>query len=270
MKLSIKDIRQILLPDSYVTDDSHGAIVIRRLLTDSRSLESPEDTLFFAIPTSGNDGHKFIADLYSRGVRNFVVNHIPSRLQDTADACFIVVDDTVKALQKVAARRPEFEGHILAITGSRGKTTLKEWIFQLMEPLSDISRSPRSYNSQIGVPLSMWEIEPSSRLAVIEAGISRPGEMAPLRDCINPDTVIITNIGEAHSEGFYSDEEKAREKALLPSAPKTKTVIFHADDRLIAEAVAKSAPEVHTFTWSESDPEADIIIKAAPLGGEMQ
>lgn len=270
MKLSIKDIRHILLPDPYVTDDSHGATVIRRLLTDSRSLESPEDTLFFAIPTSGNDGHKFIADLYSRGVRNFVVNHIPSRLQDTADACFIVVDDTVKALQKVAARRPDFEGHILAITGSRGKTTLKEWIFQLMEPLSDISRSPRSYNSQIGVPLSMWEIEPASRLAVIEAGISRPGEMAPLRDCINPDTVIITNIGEAHSEGFSSDKEKAREKALLASAPKTKTVIFRADDRLITDAVAQSAPESSTLTWSESDPEADIIIKALPLDGEMQ
>lgn len=243
---------------------------IAHLLTDSRSLESPDDTLFFAIPTKGNDGHRFIADLYARGVRNFVVNHIPKSLADADDVNFLVVPDTIAALQRVAARRPEFAGTILAITGSRGKTTLKEWIFQLMEPLSDISRSPRSYNSQIGVPLSMWEINPHTRLAVIEAGISRPAEMTTLAQCIRPDTVIITNIGDAHADGFSCDAEKAAEKALLASNPQTKTVIFRSDYPLIRDAVKTSAPNAGTLTWSTSDTDADIFIKTERLGTDTR
>ena len=234
---------------------------ISHLLTDSRSLETPDDSLFFAIPAAANDGHRYISELYARGVRNFVVNHIPEQIKAVGDANFLVVPDTVKALQTVARRNPQFGGSILAITGSRGKTTLKEWIFQLMEPLSDISRSPRSYNSQIGVPLSMWELEPTTRLGVIEAGVSKAGEMQALAECIQPDTVIITNIGDAHSEGFDSDAHKAAEKAQLASTASTKTVIFSADNPLIAEAVRKSAPGVGTLTWSLSGAEADIDIK---------
>ena len=133
MKLSIGEIAGILGADLSAGDTriSDNA-VIRHLLTDSRSLETPDDTLFFAIPTKGNDGHRFIPDLYARGVRSFVVNSIPSQLKDATDANFLIVSDTITALQKTAARRPDFSGHLLAITGSRGKTTLKEWIFQLM------------------------------------------------------------------------------------------------------------------------------------------
>ena len=262
MKLSIGEIAGILGADLSAGDTriSDNA-VIRHLLTDSRSLETPDDTLFFAIPTKGNDGHRFIPDLYARGVRSFVVNSIPSQLKDAADANFLIVSDTITALQKTAARRPDFSGHLLAITGSRGKTTLKEWIFQLMEPLSDITRSPRSYNSQIGVPLSMWELDPTTVLGIIEAGISRPGEMRSLAACIRPDTVIITNIGDAHSEGFVSNAEKAAEKAILASTDTTRTVIFRSDYELIRAAVKAAAPEAATLTWSTVDPAADIYIQ---------
>lgn len=262
MKLSIGEITGILGIDRSAGSKLNSAdSVIRHLLIDSRSLETADDTLFFAIPTKGNDGHRFVAELYARGVRNFVVNSIPPLLNEASDANFIIVSDTIEALQKLAARRPDFKGQILAITGSRGKTTLKEWIFQLMEPLSDISRSPRSYNSQIGVPLSMWELDSTTRLGVIEAGISRPAEMRALAECIRPDTVIITNIGDAHSEGFASDAGKAAEKAILASTPQTRTVIFRSDYPLVRDAVKTSAPEADTLTWSTADPEADIYIR---------
>ncbi len=256
MELSIADIAA-----SLGIAAPANAAVIRHLLIDSRSLESAKDTLFFAIPTKGNDGHRFVADLYSRGVRNFVVNRVPDALRECADANFLVVPDTIKALQQVATRRDGFTGRILAITGSRGKTTLKEWIFQLMEPLSDIARSPRSFNSQIGVPLSMWELDSTTRLGVIEAGISRPGEMKALAECIKPDTVIITNIGEAHSEGFAGDAEKATEKVLLASTPQTKTLIFRSDYATIRDAARISAPGVRTLCWSTADPSADIFVE---------
>ena len=263
MELSINKIASRLNLSSFERNDT-----IRHLLTDSRSLETPADTLFFAIPTGGNDGHRYIRDLYGKGVRNFVVNSIPGDMADISDANFLIVPHTVEALQAVSRRQEDFSGTILAITGSKGKTTLKEWIFQLMEPLSDISRSPRSYNSQIGVPLSMWELEPSTRLGVIEAGISRTGEMKALAECIQPDTVIITNIGADHAEGFKSDSEKAEEKALLASSPTTKCVIFCADNSLIVDAVAKAAPDAATLTWSRSNPDADIFIETSRDGNE--
>lgn len=265
MKLSIADIAGTLGLDVPAFDAE-----IRHLLTDSRSLESATNTLFFAIPAVANDGHRYVAELYSRGVRNFVVNHIPKSMESVSDANFLVVPDTVKALQRVAARRPDFSGNILAITGSRGKTTLKEWIFQLMEPLSDISRSPRSFNSQIGVPLSMWELEPSTSLGVIEAGISREGEMRTLASCIKPDTVIITNIGDAHSDGFPCDEAKAAEKALLGSTAQSKTIIFSADYPLIAQAVKQSCPAATPLTWSTRGAVADLMISVEPATEGMK
>ena len=246
-------------------------VEIRHLLTDSRSLESPYDTLFFAIPTAGNDGHRYIPELIEKGVKNFVVNRIPEDYKDRDGINWIVVDDTVKTLQIIATRSSEYEGEILAITGSRGKTTLKEWIFQLMEPLSDIARSPRSYNSRIGVPLSMWEIKPSTSLAIIEAGISQAGEMAALAECIRPDTVIITNVGEAHADGFASIRDKALEKLILAEGPDTKKVIFCADSPIVAEAVAEEVGKGHIdvnrlLSWSSEGKNADLNINAIPIG----
>lgn len=265
MKLSANQIADILgLPSPSRQRD------IRHLLTDSRSLESPSDSMFFAIPTAGNDGHRYISELYRKGVRLFVVNEVPHDAHDMPEADFFKVPDSVAALQAIAAARPGFSGHMLAITGSRGKTTLKEWIFQLMEPLSDITRSPRSFNSQIGVPLSLWELEDSTRLAVIEAGISRPGEMKALADCIRPDTVIFTNIGEAHSDGFASDDDKAEEKALLAAGASTKCVIFRKEYDTIARALAKVAPCPKPLTWSLADPSASLFIEATPIEGGME
>lgn len=229
---------------------------INTLLTDSRSLENPADSLFFAIPTEGNDGHNYIGALYRAGVRNFVVNRIPEELSDTSGINWLIVPDTVRALQATASRSPEFQGQILAITGSRGKTTLKEWIFQLMEPIEDISRSPRSYNSRIGVPLSMWEIRPGASLAIIEAGISRPGEMDDLQRCILPDTVIVTNVGSPHAEGFSSVDEKADEKLKL--AREARLLIYSADDKTVASAVERLKPSCRTLSWSTGGKSADI------------
>ena len=166
MQLSINEIAARLGLNTALHDTD-----ITSLLTDSRSLSNPVGTLFFAIPTKGNDGHNYIPELYNRGVRNFVANKIPSSLSNKGDINWLIVDNTIQALQKITSRPDDFGGHIVGITGSRGKTTLKEWLYQLMEPLSDISRSPRSYNSQIGVPLSMWEIDNHTALAIIEAGI---------------------------------------------------------------------------------------------------
>ncbi|MBD5341038.1 MAG: bifunctional UDP-N-acetylmuramoyl-tripeptide:D-alanyl-D-alanine ligase/alanine racemase [Bacteroides sp.] len=248
-----------------------GNPLISTLLTDSRSLIDPEGTLFFAIPTSGNDGHKYIPELYRQGVRNFVVNKVPEALKNATDINWLVTDNTVLALQKTAARNRDFKGELIGITGSRGKTTLKEWIFQLMEPLSDISRSPRSYNSQIGVPLSMWEISPDASLAIIEAGISRAGEMKSLADCIMPDTVIITNVGDAHSEGFDSYTSKVNEKLILAAAPSVGKIIYCADYPEIAKGVDAHRTGKELIGWSRKNRDADLYITPIPEAqGEMR
>ncbi len=232
-----------------------------RLLTDSRSLVEPEGTLFFAIVTPTGDGHRFIPDLYRRGVRGFVVRRgyrLPEGLGP--DAEIIEVDDTLEALQKVGAGHRANASEVVAITGSRGKTTLKEWLFQLMSPIKRISRSPRSYNSQLGVPLSLWEIQPETEIALIEAGVSRKGEMEVLRGLISPDTVIVTNIGSQHSEGFADMAEKAREKLSL--ARNARRLIFPADSEVVSTAVKELTdvnPDLELLGWSEKDPHASLF-----------
>lgn len=242
---------------------------IRTLLTDSRSLESGVESLFFAIRTAGNDGHRFVGDLYGRGVRNFVVNRIPDGLEDAAGVNWFIVPDTVGALQKITQRDERFKGELLAITGSRGKTTLKEWLYQLMEPLSEISRSPRSYNSQIGVPLSMWDINPDSTLAIIEAGVSKSGEMKRLAETIQPDTVIITNLGSPHSEGFESLEQKGAEKVLLAEGERVKTVIYPYDQEIIRQALERSGgSDRREIGWSFTNRDASLYLETE-VGGKV-
>lgn len=256
MKTTSKEIASILTTDEPVMN-----MAIGNLLTDSRSLGNADDTLFFAIPTQGNDGHKYIHDLYKKGVRNFVVNRIPDILKHQKDINWFKVDNTILALQKIASRKDYYRGKILAITGSKGKTTLKEWIYQLMEPFTNISRSPRSYNSQIGVPLSMWQIENNTSLAIIEAGISQVGEMKRLAECIHPDCVIITNIGDNHSQGFTCMRQKAEEKALLATSTTAKTVIFCKDYPLVVNALNEVADSKSLISWSYSDPSASLYIQ---------
>ncbi len=193
------------------------ATAISWLLTDSRSLAFPEATLFFAIHTQRNDGHKYIPQLYSKGVRNFVVETLPSDYATTfPKANFLRVPDSLKALQRLAERhRDEFQIPVIGITGSNGKTIVKEWLFQILSKYHTVTRSPRSYNSQIGVPLSVWRIDTNTDIAILEAGISQPNEMKYLRDIIQPTIGILTNIGAAHQENFESVEQKVLEKLQL-------------------------------------------------------
>ena len=206
MEYSILEIADIL---GAKIDNLHNAS-IDTLLTDSRSLTYPEKSLFFAIRTKCNDGHKFINQLYHKGVRNFVVEKLPEQVPE--DANFLQVKSTTAALQELAAyHRRRFNIPVIAITGSSGKTSVKEWLYQLLRDDYNIVRSPRSYNSQIGVPLSIWDIDQNTELAIIEAGVSKRDEMQILERIIQPTAVAITNIGSEHQEGFSSIEEKCVE-----------------------------------------------------------
>ena len=234
---------------------------INALLTDSRNHFKAEGCLFFAINTKGgNDGHKYLGQLYDKGVRNFVVENLPENLKAFPEANFFRVTDTIEALTLIGRQHRDRAKEITAITGSRGKTTIKEMIYQLMEPYRKISRSPRSYNSKIGVPLSLWQITENSDLALIEAGISRKGEMRHLSDTILPDTVVFTNIGEAHSNGFSSLEEKAGEKTLLAKGDTVKTVIYNKDDQLLDNELKDLNGKKELVRWSLTDPDADLFI----------
>jgi len=234
------------------------------LLIDSRSLIDPEESLFFAITTTTGDGHRFIRELYDKGVRSFVVARIPEEMQTADDAAFIIVPDVTKALQKIARyHRESFNGTVIGITGSRGKTTVKEWLYQLLADKYQIVRSPRSFNSQIGVPLSIWEINDRTQLAIIEAGISKRGEMDALQQIIQPNIGIITNVNSEHAEGFRSLAQKAAEKVVL--LKNCNCLIYCKDDTLIAEAVDRNChPEIE-IAWSKTDADAPLFISKTEI-----
>ncbi len=225
---------------------------VKRLLTDSRSLRSPASSMFFALRSRRDDGHRYIPELYRRGVRMFVVERLPEEDNGMPDALWLKVDDTLTALQRVGGLGRPLANTVLAITGSRGKTTLKEWLFQILSPGLSVARSPRSFNSQIGVPLSMWEISQGTDLAIIEAGISRVGEMAALRDLIRPDIVLITNLGDAHSEGFGSLTEKGIEKLSLAALPPTRLLIMP-DDEVLNKGLKLAGIDVPVLRWCVSE-----------------
>lgn len=204
------------------------------LLTDSRSLCFPQSTLFFALRSSRGDGHRFIDELYRRGVRNFVVDH---RLEhELPEANLLLVPDTRKALQRLAERHREtFSIPIIGITGSNGKTTVKEWLYQLLMDDYTVTRSPRSYNSQIGVPLSVWGLWAQSQIGIFEAGISQPHEMEALEAIIQPTIGVFTCLGPAHQENFESMEQKCAEKLQLFCD--AQTLIYPADDPIVSKCV---------------------------------
>ena len=206
MVYSIEKITTLIGAHRYGEKDCNIAF----LLTDSRSLSFPEETLFFALQSERNDGHNYIEDLYRRGVRNFVVANsypIPTGSEWT-DANFLVVPSTLAALQRLAERhRDEFDIPIVGITGSNGKTVVKEWLYQLLMPSMHVTRSPRSYNSQIGVPLSVWKLHEGSAIGIFEAGISQMDEMQRLADIIQPTIGVFTTLGQAHQENFHSLED---------------------------------------------------------------
>ena len=219
------------------------------LLTDSRSLCFPEETLFFALKSERNDGHRYIDDLYRRGVRNFVVEKVPeSYALKYPDGNFLKVLHPLEALQRLAERhRDEIRIPVVGITGSNGKTIVKEWLYQILSGVNDQSshhtpqlavvRSPRSYNSQIGVPLSVWLLQENTQVGIFEAGISKPDEMNALRDIIQPTIGVITNIGTAHQENFDSVDIKCQEKLKL--FHDAEVVFYPANDPVITRHIGE-------------------------------
>lgn len=217
----IRDIIQAIHPLQVIGNtDNLQNLDIRHLLTDSRQLGAePEATLFFALKTDKNDGAKYIPQLIERGVKVFVVSEsgIKNRISDSGtQSIFLIVDSPLAALQRLAAyKRSLYHGPVIGITGSNGKTVVKEWLYQLLKDDYHITRSPKSYNSQIGVPLSVWQLNEQTELAIFEAGISEMGEMARLQPIIQPTIGVITYIGTEHGENFPSLEAKRAEKMLL-------------------------------------------------------
>ncbi len=257
MKYSIEKV--ITLIGARRTGDADASI--GWLLTDSRSLCFPEETLFFALRTERNDGHHYISDLYRRGVRNFVVENVPANAKaEYGDANFLKVVSPLAALQRLAERhRDEFDIPVVGITGSNGKTMVKEWLYQVLSPQMNVTRSPRSYNSQIGVPLSVWLLNEHTQVGLFEAGISEPGEMESLRDIIQPTIGVLTSLGKAHQENFRSMEEKCREKLRL--FHDAKIVIYDSDDAIVSRCIRSSNFKGEKIGWSTTDRQAAMFIE---------
>jgi alanine racemase len=259
---------------------THGGLLqyrqeytIQHLLLDSRKLINPVSSVFFAIKGTFNDGHDYISNLYHRGVRQFVVEqisdipgikHTSSLAISFPEANFLQVNSSLTALQQLAAfHRQQYTLPVFAITGSNGKTIVKEWLAQLLSPDERIAKSPRSYNSQIGVPLSIWQLNSNHTLGIFEAGISRPGEMEKLARIIQPTEGIFTNIGPAHAEGFEFLEQKIAEKLKLFQPV---DCLFYCRDHTEIHA-AVQATNIPAFTWSRQQLPADIQIKVVGAQG---
>lgn len=259
MTYTILDIARIL----KVETDSAPPVIIQYLLTDSRKIVFPQHSLFFAISGQRRDGHDFISEVYERGVRSFVVKEEFDNA-GYPDACFLKVKEVLKALQQLAEHhRNRFRIPVIGITGSNGKTIVKEWLYQLLQKDYQIIRSPRSYNSQIGVPLSVWQMNATHTLAIFEAGISTVGEMSALAAMIQPTIGVFTNIGEAHNQGFTDQHQKAMEKAQLFS--KSGTLIY-AKEGLQKQWFPEGADRhlfpanMHIVSWSREDGAALLVL----------
>ncbi len=246
------------ITDGKIISQEFEDQTISDILIDSRRLITSSNCIFIALVSKKNDGHRYIEDLYHKGIRNFIVSnkdYIPKA------ANVIYTDNTLKALQKLTtAHRKKFNIPVIGITGSNGKTIVKEWLFQLISPDKKIVRSPKSYNSQVGVPLSVWQLKPDSELGIFEAGISEPDEMGKLQQIIQPTIGIFTNIGPAHSENFLNLKQKVGEKLKLFT--KVNTLIYCPDFSEMQETIIRSEilNTIKAFTWSRKQP-ANLWVK---------
>lgn len=256
MKLTLQNIIPIINAKWFGNDDT---AVINSISIDSRSLQNDKNTLFFALSGPNHDGHVYIKELINKGVQHFVVNQIPEGLADKAT--FLLVDKTLEALQKFAAfYRSQFDFPIIGITGSNGKTIIKEWLNFLLSPDYNIIRSPKSYNSQVGVPLSILGINEKHNLGIFEAGISTMHEMEKLQKIIRPTIGVLSNIGSAHDEGFPSVAEKIKEKLKLFVS--VNVLILQKNKTIIAFV----NPKIKMFSWCSDDKSADVYITKKKLG----
>ena len=267
MKYKIEEIVTLTGARRY----GHAEAEVEWLLTDSRSLVYPETSLFFAIKTASGDGHDFIQELYQRGVRNFVVTSLPLNRETVyPDANFLQIPSALKALQRLAERhREQYNIPVIGITGSNGKTMVKEWLNQLLSPTTKTTRSPRSYNSQTGVPLSVWLLDETTQLGIFEAGISQPGEMEALRDIIQPTIGVMVSLGSAHQENFGSMEEKCREKLRL--FKDCEILVYCSDDEITDRCVKLGKISHRLLSWSKIDTNAPLFIRNInKKGGETE
>ncbi|MGN7990058.1 bifunctional UDP-N-acetylmuramoyl-tripeptide:D-alanyl-D-alanine ligase/alanine racemase [Pedobacter sp. 22226] len=256
---TLAKIAEILNADTKLVD---GEVIIHYLVIDSRSVLVPENSVFFAL-SSHRNGHEFIKDAYAKDIRNFVITEA-KYVNQYPDCNFLLVNDALAALQQLTIyHRNQFNLKAIGITGSNGKTIVKEWLYQLLAADFSIVKSPKSYNSQIGVPLSVWQIEADDTLGIFEAGISSVNEMDRLAEIIRPQVGILTNIGEAHAEGFSSKKEKLTEKLKLFAASE----LFIYAPEYVTEVNTKDLPGKKKFSWS-SKQVADLqITTVEPIEG---
>ncbi|MEO7977916.1 bifunctional UDP-N-acetylmuramoyl-tripeptide:D-alanyl-D-alanine ligase/alanine racemase [Flavobacterium sp.] len=258
MSINLKSLITVL-DAKWIGSDSD--VIIDHISIDSRSLQNGSQTLFFALSGVNNDAHLFISELIEKGVQNFAVEYIPENCIGKAN--FLIVKNTLTALQQFAAYyRSLFHFPIIGLTGSNGKTIVKEWLNFLLSPDFNIIRSPKSYNSQVGVPLSVIAINEKHNLGIFEAGISTVNEMDKLEKVIRPDIGILTNIGSAHDEGFLNVIQKIDEKLLLF---KESNIIIYQKDHLVDSCLSQFSAEysLHSrnlFSWSFTDKTADVFI----------
>ncbi|MFL5753437.1 MAG: bifunctional UDP-N-acetylmuramoyl-tripeptide:D-alanyl-D-alanine ligase/alanine racemase [Bacteroidia bacterium] len=228
---------------------------IKSIFTDSRTVSEAGSSLFIALVGERHNGHNYIADLYEKGVKSFLISDAQFQTEAFPEAGFILVDNTLRAFQYIAAwRRNQFTIPIIGITGSNGKTIVKEWLYQMMREEHNICRSPKSYNSQTGVPLSVWQLNPEHTFGIFEAGISKAGEMEKLKRIIQPTIGILTNIGSAHDEGFTNTEEKTLEKLKLFHG--CRQLVYCMDNSFVHEHLYRMG----AFTWSKESRNADLFV----------
>ena len=273
MRYSANEIKKILDSNNFIVSKStlkHPECAIEHCLTDSRQVSFMDTTLFVALETNTGSGHKYVEELYKQGVKNFLIS-IWDKSYEQFDANFFLVDNTLKALQALAMYHRDnfihgaelFRFPIIGVTGSNGKTIVKEWLYQLLKDKFNCCRSPKSYNSQIGVPLSVLNLNENHNLGIFEAGISQTGEMERLAMIIKPKIGIITNIGNAHNAGFKSHEEKIEEKIKL----------FYPADTVICPSkygIEKYFEKKLTqlITWGINDTKAVINVQKEILGNQ--
>ncbi|MBP3253967.1 MAG: bifunctional UDP-N-acetylmuramoyl-tripeptide:D-alanyl-D-alanine ligase/alanine racemase [Bacteroidales bacterium] len=237
--------------DGIVYGQTHEFSCIENILFDSRRLNQVKGTAFFALKTDKNDGIKYINDLYNKGIRIFIT-HTPPSDKAYGDATFVVVDNVLEALQTLAKEyRKRMNGTIVAVTGSNGKTITKDWIIRLIGGKLKTCSNPKSFNSQIGVAYSVYQMQQDDGLGVFEAGISRPGEMEKLADILQPDIGIFTNIGDAHQANFESLEQKTEEKLKLFAS--CKKMIYHDNNSMLTRKIKTFAKEhnIEVIAWGD-------------------